>query len=175
MILQSSKPKRFLAHYYDTEDRVLEKQLCSLRARKEGNLWRAAFKLKGKMVNGFSQREEYECDISGWLTCANDLPETELKTRVSDYLNLHSSLYSSVTTDTQRTVINLKMRLCDVEMVLDNAVITGENGQITLHEVELELKSGEVAEMIDLGNWLHEQFSLTPSKVTKHQIGLSLS
>ncbi len=76
------QPLRFLAKYYDTENRVMEQSMCSLRARREGDKWKAAFKLKGQIVDGLSVREELECDINGWLSCADDLPSGSLKDRV---------------------------------------------------------------------------------------------
>ncbi len=168
------KPVRFFAVYYDTRDRRLEQQHLSLRARLEGDRWRAAFKLKGEMVDGLSQREEFECDITGELTSPNDLPQGKVRSSVCRFLSLETPLDPVVMVDMQRTIIDLAFDQCEVEMVLDSGIIKRNERQVSLNEVELELKSGRLDRLIEFGERLRTRFGLRRSTRTKHRIGLEL-
>ncbi len=125
-------------------------------------------------MDGLSIREEFECDIGGLLASVNDLPFGPLREKVLEFVNEDAVLFLQITVDMQRTILGLKMSECMVEMVLDTGSIRGHNGEVSLHEVELELKHGEINEMIELGRQLQSQYDLKPSTLTKHQIGLSL-
>ena len=169
------EPQQFLARYYDTQDLELARNMISLRARREGSQFRAALKMKGVMLDGLSQRQEFECDITDWLSCAADLPECTLKSKALKCIAPDRPLIQRVGVDMQRTIRWLEFQGAKIELVTDHALISGKNGQATLYEVELELKQGEVDAIVNLGNLLTSQFSLTPSTQTKYGIGLSLS
>ena len=56
----------------------------------------------------------------------------------------------------------------------DSGRISGNNLHAELHELELELKSGEVGVLEGLGKVIREEFGLDWSLKTKHEIGLGL-
>ena len=170
----TAQPVRYIAQYYDNKSLDLERSLSSLRARREGSLMRAAFKSKGRIVDGLSCREEFEIEIVDWLNTASDLPEGELKQKVAGLIDLADPLICRVQIETQRTTVMLEIEGSRVELVADHAKISGVNGTHILYEIELELKSGPIKPMIEVGQRLKTLFALKPSKVTKHQIGLTL-
>lgn len=167
-------PERFHAIYYDTPTLELEQKRHSLRARMEGDRMVAAFKLPGSIVNGLSRRVEYETPIESWLKTAADLPESDLKREVLKILTLRSSLVPRVEVNMQRTIRMLESEGSHFELVADRGVIKGTHGECVLHELELELKRGEVEPVLRLGKQIADAFGLTPSHKTKHEIGLSL-
>ena len=169
-----SSPLRFFAKYYDTDLNDLQRYQCSLRARLEGDKFRAALKLKGDIVEGMSSREEYECDIDGWLNKVGDLPDGEFKDRVNFWLTNDCLLEERVVVDMQRRIVNLDYQGTEIEVVADQGVIFGGNEQQQLYEIELELKSGQLEHITEIGKQFMEQFDLLPSTVTKHGIGLDL-
>ena len=173
--IEDIEARRFLAAYYDSVDQVLNHNRCSLRSRLEGDHWKAAFKLKGRIEQGLSVRQEFECPVDGWLDGVDDLPEGELKDHVLRYLEPDTPLIQRVTMDMSRTIVNLRLGQTRVEMVLDSGIIKGATQAVELNEVELELKSGDIEQVMGLSEKLMESFPLIHSTQTKHAIGLSLS
>ena len=167
-------PERFHAIYYDTPTLELQNRNHSLRARLEGDRLVAAFKLPGSIVDGLSRRVEYEAPVKDWLRIPDDLPESELKQQVLSILAPDAELVPRVEVDMQRTIRLLESEGSHFELVADRGVIKGSHGEFQLHELELELKRGDVGPVLRLGKQLAEAFGLTPSHMTKHEIGLSL-
>lgn len=167
---------RYLGIYYDTESRALEAARCSLRARLEGVQWRAALKERGTIENGLSKRRELETDIAGELTCADDLPSGDFKDAALAMLPARAPLNEYLRVDMHRSIRNLMFRGAAIELCADDARIINRasNRQTALYEIELELKRGEVARIVELGELLKRQFPLTPSTLTKRRIGLNL-
>lgn len=168
----------YLAVYYDTECNALTNKQCSLRVRREGERLRAAVKFSGSIVNGLSQRQELEADISNWPDNISQLPHGELQNKVLENLPPDASavtpLIARVKTDMHRSIRNLNFAGSEIELSVDQGLIIGKNQQVTLYEVELELKQGDLANIIKLGKMFLQQFPLTPSTQTKHRIGLQL-
>ena len=165
---------RYLGKYYDTDARILAANFYSLRARLEGDKWRAALKFDGSIVNGLSRRQELQADINGALDCPDQLPAGELREKVLGVLPADAKLRAFVTVEMQRSIRNLMLHDTAIELVADNAVIHGATQRTKLYEVELELISGDLAQVIELGETLAKEFKLTPSTATKHRIGLQL-
>lgn len=167
---------RYLGIYYDTDARELEAARCSLRARLEGEAWRAALKYRGTIENGLSRRRELETDIDGALTCADDLPPGAFKDAALEVIAPHAPLVEYLRIDMRRSIRNLMFDGAAIELSADNARIIhrASNRQAVLYEIELELKRGAVDHIIELGDRLKQQFPLTPSTLTKRRIGVNL-
>ena len=165
---------RYLGFYYDTEAGVLAERRCTLRARLEGERWRAAFKFGGTIDNGLSRRHELEADLNGPLENAAQLPPSALKDKVVAILPEHAPLFVYVTTDMARSIRNLEFEGTAIELAADQGVIKGRSRQVVLYELELELMRGDLAGVVRLGEMLVEEHGLTPSTMTKRRIGLQL-
>lgn len=166
---------RYVGVYYDTECGALARQRCTLRARLEGDRWRAAFKFGGGIRNGLSRRHELEADITGWLRHVEQLPAGELKDKVRAVIPSATSLNARVKVNMQRSIRQLNFSGAEIELVADHAIIHANGGQVTLYEVELELKRGDLADLLQLGEMFMQQFPLTRSTMGKHRIGLQLN
>jgi len=167
---------RYLGIYYDTEARELDAAGCSLRARLEGDAWRAALKYRGTIVNGLSQRRELETDINGELACADSLPPGAFKDAALTVVAPHAPLHEYLRIDMRRSIRNLLFDGTAIELCADDARIINRasNRQTRLYEIELELKRGDINKVVELGDALQQHFPLTPSKFTKRRIGVNL-
>ncbi len=165
---------RYVGVYYDTDDNALETAGYSLRARREGTRCRAALKFGGSIEDGLSRRHELLADITGWLDHTGQLPDGELNDKMRTLVPEDTPLRARVTVDMQRSIRNLNFHGAEIELAADSGVIKGQRRQVALHEIELELKRGDLAKVIRLGSMLAQQFPLTPSAITKHGIGLQL-
>jgi len=164
----------FEAIYYDTEDLTLQAQRCGLRARAEGSALRAAMKLPGKLINGLSERIEYEAILESWPKSFNDFPQGELFEALSERISMEAKMVERVRVSMSRRIRLLEVDGAKIELVADHGLITGQKGKQVLDEIELELKQGEVEPMIALGESLKRHYGLAFSSNTKLGIGLSL-
>lgn len=168
--------KSLHALYYDTAQRDLRSRSFSLRSRKEGDEFVLTLKFKGELIDGLSVRKEIEEPCSGFISSVSDLPEGEIKQHILSVLTVETPLLPRVEVKMQRTAHYLEIDGTVIELVSDSGTIKGPSGrQVELYEIELELKKGEIKPMIELGKKLETKFNLTPSTMTKHAIGLSLS
>ena len=170
----ASGPHRYLAKYYDNGQRTLTRQRCALRSRLEGNVFRAALKQSGHIVDGMSERAEMECDVDGWLNNLDDLPDGSLKSELLQYLKLKEPLVELVEVEMDRTIRNLDIDGTRVELVADRGTIRAGGRETRIYEIEMELKMGNVSLIKKLGNNLKAQYDLVPSTKTKYEIGLDL-
>ena len=164
----------FEAVYYDTEDLQLEAQRCGLRARAEGEVLRAAMKLPGEIIDGLSERIEFEATLESWPETFNDFPRGDLFNALSERISMEAKMVARVRVSMSRRIRMLELEGAKIELVTDHGLIKGLNGEQQLDEIELELKQGGVAPMLALGESLKSRFGLTYSTTTKLGIGLSL-
>ncbi|MEE9446325.1 MAG: CYTH domain-containing protein [Arenicellales bacterium] len=169
------EPKTFAAIYYDTPNWTLRDLRWSLRTRTEGTRHMAALKRGNDIINGLSSCEEIEQAITESFTSVGALPQGDIAQALQAELPKSTPLLSNIRTTMQRCKGILQISDTRIEMVTDAGHIEGNGQQQSLFEVELELLQGDLqAKPVQLfvAN-LIQQFSLTPSKVSKHQIGLA--
>ncbi len=164
----------FTAIYYDSEDFALARARCGLRARQEGERLRAAIKLPGRIVDGLSERVEYEADLHNWPSKFRDFPEGDLLASLTEHVDLDAIMVERVQVSMARRIRVLEIEATKIELVADHGIITGLKGKQRLDEIELELMEGEVEPMIALGEMIKTGFGLRYSDQTKLGIGLSL-
>ncbi len=166
--------ERFQGFYYDTPDWALERQKCSLRARREGDRFRAALKMPGRIVEGLSIREEYEADIFDWPRTVSEFSDAPFKNRLTALIPMGSKLVPRVEVDMLRRTAQLSLENSEVALMLDEGTIRGGDQSVSFCEVELELVRGAVEDVLDLGRQLEQQFFLMRSTLSKHEVGLQL-
>ena len=74
-----------------------------------------------------------------------------------------------------RLAKTLTLTHCTVELALDNGILTGGGKEISLCEVEVELKAGSEAAATDFARDFAARFGLPPEKKSKFKRALSLS
>ncbi len=164
----------FSGAYLDTPERALEHRRCSLRVRQEGAGLRAALKLPGRIVDGLSTREEYEVDVHQWPETVSALPDGDFRSRLARLIPVDRPLVPRVRVDMKRRRTLLQRGDSILELVLDDGTIHCCDASVGLCEIELELKQGDLQDLLDVGKQIEHQYPLTRSRLSKHEIGLKL-
>ena len=161
------------ARYFDTDDRRLAAAGLALRVRKEGRRWVQTLKGAG---DGIWQRLEHEVPLqvaAGTLPLADPArhdgtPAGEALRRALGDDGVLQPIYATEVTRTQRL---LRGRGCVVELAFDRGALVAADRRWPLHELELELKSGDPAALAVLaGRWV-QRFELTLDTRTKAERG----
>ncbi|EAT11438.1 CYTH domain-containing protein [Bermanella marisrubri] len=158
--------------YFDTPDLQLNQAHAALRIRKTPTGYVQTLKNKGVAIAGLHQRGEWEYQISEpkleW-SLFSDVPlDNNLKEQVS-------ALFS---TDFDRCLWNIQHDQSEIEVVLDQGLITAIDDEtehsIALCEVELELKSGDVNALFTFAQSLCQKHPLVPCDINKAERGYAL-
>ncbi len=164
----------FRARYYDTHDLVLHDLKWSFRARQEGERWRAALKIGSALENGLLKCQEYQANITGWLQTPAALPGGPLREKLLSRLQHDDALHERVSINMQRHQCELNIEGIHVEMVTDAGTIHANGQSVTLYEVEVEQRNGDLETIQHFIDQLANEFTLRPSTQSKHQLGLAL-
>lgn len=142
------KTKRVISTYFDTEQETLRSHKLSLRLRRKGDQWLQTLKGQGEEVGGLHKRIEIEQPLESGelqLDLLKDAPNAELfrDPAIVDHLQ------PAFTTDFQRTtwILNLPEDT-QVEMVMDRGEITHRNFSEPICEIELELLTGSLPQLL---------------------------
>ncbi|MCI8285530.1 MAG: CYTH domain-containing protein [Firmicutes bacterium] len=164
------------AVYYDTEDGLLSSMNVVFRVRKEGDHKVATLKWNGTQSESLHEREELSITIPDSMECDNILSifkESEKGRELIDRINgspLKAKLKSDFTRRTMR--IDTGSSIC--EAALDVGKIITEAGDLDICELEIELFSGDVEDIKDIGADLAKRFKLGESAQSKYGRGMDL-
>lgn len=136
--------------YFDTEDHFFSQQKMGLRVRNEEGVYTMTLKTAGTTQGGLHMRPEYNVRLSQ--------PQPDLKlfgqfselTLAHSYAELQCSLQPIFHTDFQREYYLLETgNGTQLEIAIDQGEIKANNAKTPICEVEFELKSGKVADMLN--------------------------
>lgn len=159
---EATAPRRIPmeARYFDTADRALQKAKMALRVRREGASWVATVKTDGSARGGLHQRGEWNVPAAGPdpdpELFAGQAIAPELKKCIAG-----EALLPLYATRFERHVWNL--RLPDgsaIELVADRGHILANGKRRPIRELELELKSGALAGLLETAAQLAAAFPL---------------
>lgn len=181
--LLAAPPKQRLLHntYFDTADLALKRRKVAVRERriespdgKQKTL--LTVKTVGKSHHGFSQRQEWEAPT---LPGAFDFRSLVSDAVLADELcTLAPRLVPVFTTDFERLSWLVEIDGSRVEAALDRGEIRahhhGQERRSPIFELELELKSGDLAAINILAAQLGTAVQLTPSDNSKAARGYAL-
>ncbi len=165
------------AVYFDTEDRRLYRDGIAFRVRKEGRKLVATLKWNGSSEDGMHKREEINVPVSD---------ETKLTT--PDIQIFDQSEMCQVLTELvgKRTLIPMmdiyfvrrQVRIDTGKSINELSVDVGKivcgEKTVPISELEIELYSGEEADMLALGQQISEKYALIPEDKSKYKRGLDL-
>ena len=165
--------------YYDTPGFDLRAQHASLRLRKTGEDYLQTLKLGNGVDGGLHSREEFESPVRGARPSVGLLRKIARgKGAVRSLLhspNLQRQLYPIFSTRVSRTVFLLHLPHGDVvECAVDQGEINANGATVPICEVELELKSGELARLFDLALELTEEVPLARGEQSKGDRGYAM-
>ena len=161
--------------YYDTVDFRLMQHGFAYRIRKSGEQFTATVKDSGSSHGGLHIRGEWNQDIADNtpdVALFRDLP---IGAALQDAVGV-DSLVPVFATVFQRTAIEwIGEDGSVIEIAADNGQILSGDRQEAICEIELELKSGNVASVLKLGAALAERYPLAVEARSKFLRGLMLA
>lgn len=162
--------------YYDTPDLKLKNSGCSLRLRRTGKTWVQTIKAGGHVVAGLHQHDEWEAPLPGAHPDFNLIDNPEIR-QIFKGTGLRKTLQPIFTTRFVRRTHYLKLAQgSEIEFCFDYGKIIAGSKLSTICEIELELKSGNPAEIIGFANHLVDQspFLLRLENTSKAERGYIL-
>lgn len=160
--------------YFDTADLYLASQKVGLRMRQSDGAWMQTVKTSGQVKEGLHQREEWEHQLDAAEWDLDKLKQTPLSVMIDDS-NIWSKMEPIFTTDFMRETLQLVVdNGTQIELAYDRGHVIAGELSVPIHEIELELKSGDVTHLSILANQLQQQLSLSSSDVSKAKMGYQL-
>lgn len=168
-----SAPAELTTHYFDTPDHVLKARDIAVRVREDGERRVQTVKLPGKRGNGLQHYKEIEAEIAG-ITPELDAIKGK-KARVLRKGGVADSLAPVFTTKFTRKVLPLHFDGAEIELAADEGEIASNGHRAPISEVEIELKSGEPAQLFEVALKLHEAVPFRLGLATKAARGYALA
>jgi triphosphatase len=159
--------------YFDTEECALKKAGFSLRVRQTEDQYVQTIKQQGNGSAGLFERPEWEQRLEAAevdLEAADETPLRDILTK-----KVRNRLEPVVKSDVQRTVWSIMRGGSEVELTLDEGTITGGENSQRLIELEIELKKGSAASLIEVARELAGQVPLRLGVLTKAERGYALA
>lgn len=162
--------KSLVNRYYDTPTAELNHQRAALRIRQTGNKYIQTLKTQGEFVNGAHRRQEWEWPLSGPSLSLGLLADTPL----GEGVNL-AQLTPVFETNFTRQLVMLDDGEAVIECAVDEGVIVAGEHEIPLHEVELELKSGDPSRLLVWAERLAQKCPVFLNLISKAEQGYYLA
>ena len=134
--------------YYDTPKLELHSSKMALRLRHDEGSWLQTLKAGGSVHAGLHQRNEWEVAVSGPTLDFSSPEQAEWKINLP--LSLRNKLQPVFVTDFFRTSRMLDFKGSQIELCIDQGMISIEHRSMPVCELELELKSGEPQHLFEL-------------------------
>jgi len=166
-------PREQVLHstYYDTPDLDLLRQGVALRVRRDGERWIQTLKGGGGVSGGLHRRSEWEWPIPGAEPDYSVIDDPEAAVFLADP-DLRGRIAALFVTEFRRTRWDLAPPGGGrVELALDLGEVRSSHGSAPISELELELKSGAVPGLYEIGIALARDLPLTIENRSKAQRG----
>jgi inorganic triphosphatase YgiF len=163
--------------YFDTPARELAAAKVALRLRRDGEEVIQTLKTRGSSVAGLSQRNEYDWNLA---KAKLDLKKLDGECWPEQLAELDKKTIKPVfTTDFVRERAEIAWGRGKARVVIEAAldlgkVIVGKQSE-EICELELELREGEPAALLELAAELAEKLPLMPCDISKAERGYRLS
>lgn len=173
----SEEEDDYRAVYYDTADRRFSRENMVFRLRQEGRRFYATLKWNGSSEAGFHQREEINIPLADGS--AFDHPSIDVFRQSHMIDELRKLLGNKQLIPVMEMKFRRRQKRLDTgksicELSADiGEIICGEK-RAPIHELEVELYSGNRADMEALGAKIASRFGLKPGEKSKFRQGLDL-
>lgn len=156
--------------YFDTPEQFFAKQKMGLRVRNHNQKYEMTLKTKGEIVDGLHIRPEYNLPL--------DSNQPDFK-RLNSHFNLQipqaeqiaQQLSPTFSTDFTRRKWLIKCNQSQIEVALDQGMIKNGFGEEAICELELELKSGNLNDILLLLKQMPRKDGMWFSNLSKAQRG----
>jgi inorganic triphosphatase YgiF len=163
---------RQVSTYYDSGKGALRAAGYSLRLRRTGDRVVQTVKRQEDGAAGLFDRPEWEREVAGDQIDFDALADTPVGPLVA---KLRKRLKPIVSAEVERTIWLLAHDGAEIEMILDRGPIRGGKREAELSEIELELKRGKPAALIDAARSLVKDVPLKIGVMTKAERGFALA
>lgn len=170
--ITAPQTRRLYNVYYDTPELELHKRRMALRLRRAGGRWIQTLKGGGQMRAGLHQRFEWEVPVPTAELDFSGLDEAVWDEHLP--AALRESLQPVFITDFYRTSRQLAWNGAIIEVCMDKGEVKTADQSTPLCELELELKSGEPAQLFDLALTILEFTPFELETVSKAEQGFNL-
>lgn len=162
------------AIYYDTEDNFYQKHKIAYRVRCENDCIVATYKSGKVNSDGLFERVEINKKVT------NLDADISVFADVDEVWNLiketkDKKFMPIVITDFVRECMEINWLNSRVEIALDLGFVQGNKRKSPICEVEIELKSGRIEDLLSLKDELIKKFGLQISAISKYKKGLILA
>jgi triphosphatase len=153
-------------YYYDTPDFDLQKRGFALRLRKKKGQFIQSLKGGGYNDHALHSRQEWNHFIPGLTVVPALLRDTPVADLVTSG-KLNADLKPLFLTDIQRELWHAPWKQSVVEIALDQGfIVVGDQKQM-MNELEIELVSGSIDDLLDLAKHVQALWSLQPIEISK--------
>jgi len=163
--------QHLLNTYYDTPGLELHARRLAVRFRKKGWQWLLTVKSAEPASGGLAMRSEWETAAHPGEFDFSHVDNPELKIFLD---NAAPQLQPIFTTDFRRTVWHVPFGESVIEMGVDRGSVQSEGRRLPICEVELELISGNMADIFALTRELQNTLDLLPAVASKAERGYAL-
>lgn len=174
--------------YFDTPERTLAAAGIALRVRACGERFRATVKTEGSDQSGYTERNEWECDLPHELAArllrGEGLADAAWLAPILTAINVHAvreriaatsnRLGLTLTTRFRRTTWPIALVGGQAEVALDQGVIAANGETLPLCELEIESLSASPVSLLELALTLAEETALWPEPRSKAARGGAL-
>ncbi|MBK0098169.1 inorganic triphosphatase [Erwinia sp. S63] len=160
--------------YFETDDNQLRRWDMGLRIRGVDQRYEMTLKAAGKTVGGLHQRPEYNVDLTEPTLDIALLP-AEIWPEGTDIAALQQRLQPMFSTHFQREAWLVQFGESEIEVAFDRGDVAAGELSEPLYEVELELKSGQRADMLKFAEALITAGGLRLGSLSKAARGYQLA
>jgi inorganic triphosphatase YgiF len=157
------------AIYFDTPDCALAAGGVSLRIRRSGDRHVQTVKADGDGATGLFSRNEWEIDVADAVPLLDD--GNPVAALLGDAVDTVEPLFH---VQVERRKWMMHDGGVEIELVLDRGLISAQDRQTPVCEIELELKSGDPAALFDLARRIAAEHPVRPGVMTKSERGYRL-
>lgn len=174
-LTQDVYQQHLLSTYFDTADKDLMHFGVGLRLRQIGEQWLQTVKCSGQANAGLHERQEWEHVLVAPEFDIERLAETAIAPLLKQE-KVWNAIQPVFTTEFERDVWLLALdNDTVVELAYDRGEVRAGDKQAVIHEIELELKQGEIDICQKLADQLKAALPLEYSNTSKAGVGYKLS
>ena len=171
---QHSAPQKLTNIYYETADNWMRSHDMGLRIRGFDDQYEMTIKTAGSVVGGLHQRPEYNVELKKPTLKLSAFPK-EIWPEGCKVAALQKALLPLFSTNFMREKWVITYQQSEIELGLDQGeVVAGELSE-PLSEIELELKSGNTADLLALAALIGQNGGLRQGGLSKAARGYHLA
>jgi len=173
--LGEARVEEYETTYFDTSGHELGKEGLTYRIRKAKDSYTATIKDYGSNEGGLHVRNEWNRVIPDEKPDIKPFSDLEIASKLKELIG-EKSLEPVFETRFKRHILNFHAEDGSIiEVGADSGEIISGDKSEPICEIELELKGGQVTELLKLGSRLSEQYPLVLEEKSKYQRGIMLA